>query len=193
MRTSILNRLSDKQVGDKLKQMKRIILGVIILMAISKYTQAMNINGFKFSKITFLKENLSDTSSMFKPVPAELIVTEPVQDSDIVVVSTRCIVHITFSESELQQMEKHSRSVKEWEAFCDWYSFYNDDVSMYLYERENVITVKEKKYLRFVMTDGRRTTIDRMAAAGKLFFFNPVKGVTQCNSSDFDSRKYRKF
>jgi hypothetical protein len=130
---------------------------------------------------------------MLTPVPDELIVSQNINDSDMVVIKKRCIVHTKYSENELLEIEKNYNNTKEWEAFYDNYSFYNDDVSMYLYERAMVITESDKKYIRFVLATGDKITIDRKKSAGKLFFFNPETGVKQCDSSRFDRREYKNF
>jgi len=135
----------------------------------------------------------ADTNKMLKPIPPEVIVLQSVNDSDVLVVSSRCVVHAKYSESELIEMEKSFESVEKWAAFYDDYSFYNDDVSMYIYERSLVKTESGKKYIQFIMETGEKITIDRRKSAGKLFFFNPATGVMTCNSSDFDRREYENF
>jgi hypothetical protein len=135
----------------------------------------------------------SDTNSMLNPIPEELIVSSDVNDSDVVFITKRCVVHSKYSENELMELEKQSNSVGEWEAFYDKYSFYNDDVSMYIYERSMVITESDKKYIQFVMASGVKITIDRKKSAGKLFFFNPESDVKQCDSYNFDRRRYENF
>ncbi|MBK6966482.1 MAG: hypothetical protein IPH20_21945 [Bacteroidales bacterium] len=135
----------------------------------------------------------ADTNKMLKPIPTELIVLHSVSDSDVLVVKSRCVVHTKLSESELIEMEQNFESAEKWAAFYDDYSFYNEDVSMYIYERALVKTESEKKYIQFVMATGEKITIDRRKSAGKLFFFNPATGVKQCNSSDFDQREYENF
>ncbi|MHC1776044.1 MAG: hypothetical protein AB9834_11595 [Lentimicrobium sp.] len=135
----------------------------------------------------------ADTNKMLKPIPEELIVLLSVNDSDVLVVDKRCVVHAKYSESELIEMEKSFVSADKWAAFYDDYSFYNDDVSMYICERSMVYTASEKKYVQFFMATGDKITIDRKKSAGKLFFFNPATGIKQCNSSEFDRRKYENF
>ncbi len=141
-----------------------------------------------------LKKNLiADTNSMLNPIPKELIVTKNVNDSDIVVIKTRCVVHSKYSENELMEIQKKCNSANEWEAFSDNYSFYNDAVSMFLYERALIITESNKKYILFMLATGDKIIIDRKKSAEKLFFFNPETGIKQCNSSNFDRRKYTDF
>ncbi len=134
-----------------------------------------------------------DTNKMLKPIPRELIVFHSVNDSDVLVVDKRCVVHAKYSESELIEMEQNFESVEKWAAFYDDYSFYNEDVSMYICERSMVYTASEKKYVQFIMATGDKITIDRKKSAGKLFFFNPANGVKQCNSSEFNRREYENF
>jgi quinolinate synthase len=136
---------------------------------------------------------IADTNKMLKPIPKGLIVSNPVSDSDVLVVNSRCVVHTKYSESELIEMEKNFESADKWVAFYDDYSFSNDDVSMYICERSMVYTASEKKYVQFIMATGEKITIDRKKSAGKLFFFNPATGVRQCASSDFDQREYENF
>ena len=136
---------------------------------------------------------LADTNSMLKPIPGELIVTQNVIDSDLVSIKNRCIVHSKYSENELLEIKKKFANANEWESFYDNYLFYNEDVSMFLYERAMIETESKKKYIQFILASGDKIIIDRKKSAGKLFFFNPETGVKQCNSSDFDRRKCTKF
>jgi len=135
----------------------------------------------------------SDTNRMLRPIPIELIVYKSVNDSDVVVIRSRCVVLCKYSESELLEMKKKSRSEDQWNSFYDDYLFYNEDVSMFLYERAMVKIEFDKKFIQFIMASGVKITIDRKKSAGKLFFFNPLTGVKQCDSSSFDRRKYVKF
>jgi hypothetical protein len=130
---------------------------------------------------------------MLNLIPEELIVASGVNDSDVVFITKRCVVHSKYSDNELMEIEKKCSSVSEWEAFYDRYSFYNDDVSMFIYERSLVITESGKKYIQFVMASGVKITIDRKKAAGKLFFFNPETVIKQCDSDSFDRRRYENF
>jgi hypothetical protein len=136
---------------------------------------------------------LADTNSMLNPIPKELLVLSIVNDSDVVFINKRCVVHSVYSENELMEIKKNFNSENEWEAFYDNYLFYNDDVSMYICERSMVITENRKKYIQFVLASGDKITVDRIKSVGKLFFFNPETGVKQCDSFNFDSRKYKEF
>jgi hypothetical protein len=102
-----------------------------------------------------------DTNSMLNPIPIDLIVNSDVNDPDVVFINKRCVVHAKYSENELIEIEKGYGNVSEWEAFYDNYSFYNDDVSMYIYERSLVITESDKKHIQFVLATGDKITIDR--------------------------------
>jgi hypothetical protein len=135
----------------------------------------------------------ADTNSMLNPISEELMVSSNVNDTDVVFVKNRCVVHAIYSEDELKEIEKKCSNESEWIAFYDNYSFYNDDVSMFIYERAMVITESDKKYIQFVFTTGDKITIDRKKSAGKLFFFNPETGVKQCDSFSFDRRNYKDF
>ncbi len=135
----------------------------------------------------------SDTNKMFKPIPNGLIVSNSVRDTDVLVVNSRCVVHGKYSESELIEMEKNFVNADEWAAFYDDYTFYNDDIPMYICERSMVVTESDKKYIRFLLATGEYITIDRRKSAGRFFFFNPATGVKQCDSSEFDQREYEKF
>lgn len=146
-----------------------------------------------FSNATSMDAVIADTNSMLNPIPEELIITSNVNDSDVVFITKRCVVHTKYSDNELIELEKEYSNPGEWEAFYDMYSFYNDDVSMYIYERSLVKTESDKKYIQFVMNTGGNITIDRKKAAGKLFFFNPETGVKQCDSFNFDQRNYEDF
>jgi hypothetical protein len=146
-----------------------------------------------FSNASTVDAVITDTNSMLNPIPIGLIVNSDVNDSDVVFITKRCVVHTKYSDNELIEIEKEYSNPGEWEAFYDMYSFYNDDVSMYIYERSLVKTESDKKYIQFVMASGDKVTIDRKKAAGKLFFFNPDTGVKQCDASRFDTRNYEDF
>jgi len=134
-----------------------------------------------------------NNKDMLNPVPKELIITQNVNDSDVVIINIRCVVHAKYSESELREMEKKYMNADEWAVFYDEYLFYNEDVTMFLYERAIVKTESKKKYIRFILATDERITVDRMKSAGKFFFFNPATGLKQCDSFSFDQRKYTKF
>lgn len=137
--------------------------------------------------------SLSDSNAMLNPVPNELIVTQNVCDSDVVVFKVRCIVHAKYSESELNKIKRQFINAEEWKVFYENYLFYNEDLTMFLYKRAIVKTESQKKYIQFIMASGMKITIDRLKSAGKLFFFNPDTGVRQCDASGFDQRKYSNF
>jgi hypothetical protein len=146
-----------------------------------------------FSNASSVDVVIADTNTMLNPIPVELIVTSDFNDPDVVFITKRCVVHAKYSENELIEIEKGYSNVSEWEAFYDNYLFYNEDVSMFIYERSLVETESGKKYIQFVFTNGDKITIDRKKAAGKLFFFNPETGVKQCDSYNFDQRNYEDF
>ncbi len=144
-------------------------------------------------KCQSIEAHSRDNETMLNPVPKELITTQNVDDSDVVVVKVRCVVHAKYSESELLEMEKKYKNTDDWKVFYDDYLFYNEDVTMFLHERAIVKTESIKKYIQFIMATGENITVNRMKSAGKLFFFNPVTGLSQCDSSAFDQRKYTGF
>lgn len=179
-----LSELYQDKNSREMKSTISIIFSIIIILGFGVYIMSEN-RKFDIS--------LSDNKTMLNPVPEELIITQNVNDSDVVFINIRCVVHVKYSESELKEMEKKFKNKDEWDVFYDEYLFYNEDVTMFLYKRAIVKTVSQKKYILFVMTSGKKITVDRMKSAGKLFFFNPDTGVSQCNASDFDQRKYRNF
>ena len=167
-----------------MKSIVSIIFSLIFILGFGVSIRSEN-KGFDISSF--------DSKEIFNPVPKELIINHNINDSDVVVINVRCVVHAKYSESELTVLEKNCKNAEEWKTFYDDYLFYNDDVGMFLYERALVKIESEKKYILFIMTSGKKITVDRMKSAGKLFFFNPDTGVSQCDASGFDQRKYRKF
>lgn len=167
--------------------MKSIVSFIISLVSI------LSLGTLEPLKCQSLEVPTTDNKTMLNPVPKDLITTQNVNDSDVVFISIRCVVHVKYSESELKEIERQFNNTEKWNVFQNNYLFYNEDVTMFLYKRAIVKTVSQKKYIQFIMDRGEKITIDRLKSAGKLFFFNPETGVSQCDSSSFDQRKYRKF
>ena len=167
---------------------------IIFSLIIIYCSNGSTIKGDKRTDRVSVKEKSSapDTMEMLQPVPKELIVDQTVNDSDVFVVKEKCVLQCNYSENELLEIHKKSKSEDEWNAFYDDYSFY-EDVTMFLYERVLVRIESEKKYVRFISTTGEKITIDRIKSVGRLFFFNPETGIKQCNSARFDRRKYKRF
>lgn len=178
------SELYQNKNSTEMKSTISIIFSLIIISGFCVYIMSEN-RKFDIS--------LSDNKTILNPVPEELMISQNVNDSDVVFINIRCVVHVKYSESELKEIERQFNNTEEWNVFQDNYLFYNEDVTMFLYKRVIVKTVSQKKYIQFVMTSGKKITVDRMKSAGKLFFFNPETGVSQCNSSDFDQRKYSRF
>ena len=168
-----------------------IILSLLIISLLNSSTihkeEQPSSDSFKKMVLTF------DTNAMLKPIPNELIISQTVNDSDIFVTRNRCVVLAKYSEGELLEIEKNSKSADEWNAFYEDYIFYNDGVSMFICERAMVYIESEKKYIQFILASGVKITIDRKKSAGRLFFFNPKTGVKQCFSADFRREKYTDF
>jgi hypothetical protein len=133
-----------------------------------------------------------DTALMLNPIPKELIVTQPVNDSDVVVYKSRCVVQTEYSSGELAEVEKKQMTPAEWKVYYEDYKADNG-VSMFICERAMVYIESDKKYIQFLMSDGVKITVDRKKSIRRLFFFNPKTGVKQCLSVDFKREKYKPF
>jgi hypothetical protein len=132
----------------------------------------------------------NEKAPLLQPIPKELLVSETVNDSDVVVFNEKCVVFSNYSESELAEMEKKSKSADEWEAFYDDYSYYANEASLFLYEKTTIKSESKKKYIQFIIASGEKITVDRYKSTGTIFFFNPKTGVMQCWSTGFDKEKY---
>ena len=129
-------------------------------------------------------------NSSYQAIPDGLIVKQTVNDSDAAVFTQKCVVFSIYSDSELAEMEKKSRNADEWAEFYEDYSNYINVASQFLDARTKTISESNKRHLQFKMETGETITVDRAKSAGKLFFFNPQKGVRQCDSFSFDQGKY---
>ena len=138
-------------------------------------------------KVTFI----SDTISLFQPVSKKYLVPDNVNDSEVSVFGEKCVVFSIYSDSELSSIEKESKSEDEYEAFYDDYSYYANKASLFLYKKTTIKkTELNKKYIQFILSSGKKITIDRYKSAETIFFFNPKTGVKQCDIESFDSLKY---
>lgn len=171
----------------------RISLRIILSLLITSCLNAAPNMKANHSSCVSIIAPISDTNTMLKSIPKELIVSQAVNDSDVVVFRKRCVVLAKYSEMELLEMERKSTSVEDWIAFYDDYLFYNEDVSMYICERAMVYIESDKKYIQFIMTTGEKITIDRFKSAGRLFFFKPETGPRQCYSADFQRERFIEF
>ena len=135
-------------------------------------------------------ENMNMRNSSYQAIPDGLIVKQTVNDSDAAVFTQKCVVFSIYSDSELAEMEKKSRNADEWAEFYEDYSNYINVASQFLDARTKTISESNKRHLQFKMETGETITVDRAKSAGKLFFFNPQKGVRQCDSFSFDQGKY---
>jgi len=131
----------------------------------------------------------TDTASLFQPLSKDILVYDAVGDSDVLVYKDKSAVFSSYSDSELDEIEKKN-SLDDWEAIYDDYSYYGNQASLFLYKKTKTENASSKKYIRLVFATGEQITIDRFKSVGSIFFFNPQKGVKLCYTTAFDSTRY---
>ncbi|MBS1507207.1 MAG: hypothetical protein JSS79_11230 [Bacteroidetes bacterium] len=171
--------------------MRLLILLPIALAIISCATKQQKEEQSKVTMDTVSKApSIHDTVNMLRPIAKDRLVSVAEGDTNVIEFRDKCVVFANYSDQELEEMQK-SRSEEAWEGFIDDYSYYGNEASLFLYERTIVERASEKKYLRFIFTNGSEITIDRRKSVETIFFFNPDKGVKECGFSSFRKEEYR--
>jgi|LakMenE18May11ns_1017448.scaffolds.fasta_scaffold9920383_3 hypothetical protein len=131
----------------------------------------------------------TDTLTFLRSVPKDYIVYDIVSDSDVVVFKNKCVVFSNYSVAELADIEKRM-TADNYMDFYDDMANYGNEASLFLYEKTKVERVNEKKYIRFIFSNGDELTIDKHKSTETIFFFNPQKGIQQCDTRGFIKEKY---
>jgi hypothetical protein len=106
-----------------------------------------------------------------------------------VVFKNKCVVFSNYSVAELADIEKRM-TADNYMDFYDDMANYGNEASLFLYEKTKVERVNEKKYIRFIFSNGDELTIDKHKSTETIFFFNPQKGIQQCDTRGFIKEKY---
>jgi hypothetical protein len=130
-----------------------------------------------------------DTVAFQRPIPDDYVVYDIVGDSGVVIFTDKCVVFSNHSVEELAEIET-KMTADDYMDFYDDMAYYGNEASLFLYERTKIERVDDKKYIRFVFSNGNEITIDRHKSTETIFFFNPEKGIRQCDTRGFIKEKY---
>lgn len=141
-----------------------------------------------------VEKSQEETANFLGPVPLQYIVpeTEFVDDSTLVIFTSKCVVFSNYSESELAELEK-KMDEEQWEAFYDDMAYYGNEDSLFLYDKTKVERVYNEKYFKFVFRSGREIIIDRQKSVESIFFFNPDKELLHCDTRGFINEQFRDY
>lgn len=171
--------------------MRSLMLLVLTITSISCATKQPKEEQLKDTIDTVVKPSvISDTVNMLSPIAKDRLVSLAEGDTSVLEFRDKCVVFANYSDAELEEMKK-SRSEEEWEGFIDDYSYYGNEASLFLHERTIIERASDKKYIRFIFTNGNEITVDRRKSVQTMFFFNPDKGLKECGFSSFKKEEYK--